>query len=185
MAESASAQPRWRRWLGEALFFLGVLIALHYWQTRDMPQGPAPEFQGLLTDGTSLSLAAWRSRHPDEPALLYFWSDWCPICQTVGGSVDAIDRSWPVLTVATQSGSAKHIADWLAERQRRWTTVVDENGGLSARYGLRGVPSFVIIDATGRIRFVESGYTSEFGLRARLLWSRLFPSSGADQASGR
>ena len=33
---------------------------------------------------------------------------------------------------------------------------------------MRGVPASFVIDAHGRARFVEVGYTTEIGLRARL-----------------
>jgi thiol-disulfide isomerase/thioredoxin len=165
---------RWTRWLGEALFFLSLFLGLQFWQTRDVPSGPAPHFQGELASGSEISLDAWRTQHPGQAVLLYFWADWCPICKTVAGSVDAIGRDTPVLTVALQSGSAEHVARFLAEHQRRWLTMIDESGQITARYGFKGVPAFVVLDAAGNIRFVETGYSSEIGLRLRLWWAERF-----------
>lgn len=163
-----SRRYRWRRWLGEALLFLAVVAGIHLWQTRDTPGGPAPDIQGLLADGGSTSLAAWRGRHPGRAVLLHFWADWCPICKTTAGSVDAVGKDWPLLTVAMQSGPPPAIARHLQQAGHAWTTLADPDGQLTARYGLRGVPAFVVIDAANHIRFVEVGYTSEVGLRLRL-----------------
>ena len=165
---------RWQRWLVEAAFFLSILLGVHLWQTRDVPRGVAPPFQGTLADGGDISLERWRAQHPSHPVLLYFWADWCPICKTVAGSVDALGYDWPVLSIAMQSGPAQQVAQTLVEHQRHWPTVVDERGQITARYGLKGVPAFVILDTAGNIRFVETGYTSELGLRLRMEWAKRF-----------
>lgn len=174
---SASLQKqaaRWKRWLLEAAIFLSIFLGVQLWQTRDVPRGPAPQFHGTLASGGEISLDAWRAQHGGEAVLLYFWADWCPICKTVAGSVDAIAHDSPVLTVALQSGAADRVARFLAERQRNWPTVIDENGHITASYGFKGVPAFVVIDPSGIIRFVESGYSSEIGLRLRLWWAGRF-----------
>lgn len=170
-------QSRWKRWLGEGLLFLSLFLGVQLWQTRDVPSGTAPQFHGVLASGGEISLNAWRAQHAGRPVLLYFWAEWCPICNTVAGNVDTLARDFPVLTVALQSGSPARVAQMLAEHQRRWTTVVDEDGAITALYGFKGVPAFAIIDAAGNIRFVETGYTSEVGLRLRLLWASKFPLS--------
>lgn len=52
-----------------------------------------------------------------------------------------------------------------------WPTVVDPAAEILRRYGLAGVPAFIVIDPAGDIRFVAVGYTSELGLRLRLWWA--------------
>jgi alkyl hydroperoxide reductase subunit AhpC len=47
----------------------------------------------------------------------------------------------------------------------------DEDGWISEKWGVHAVPASFIIDRTGRIRFVEVGYTTEIGLRLRLWWA--------------
>ena len=47
-------------------------------------------------------------------------------------------------------------------------TVLDEDGAISKRYGLRGVPAVFVLDGSGKIRFSSVGYTSELGIRIRL-----------------
>ncbi len=166
---------RWKRWLLEGALVLSILLGVQLWQTRDVPRGPAPQFQGVLASGGEISLDAWRVQHPGQAVLLYFWADWCPICKTVAGSVEAISHDRPVLSIALQSGSAGQVAQYLAEHRRNWPTVIDENGQITARYGFKGVPAFLIVDAAGNTRFVETGYTSEIGLRLRLMWAERFP----------
>lgn len=166
-------KPRWRRWAVEIGVFLLVLLAIQWWQARDVPTGPAPAFEAQLADGGRTSLAAWRGAHPGGPTAIYFWADWCPICKAQEGSVDSVADDWPVLTVAMQSGEAETVSRVLAERGLDWPTVVDADGALASRYGLHGVPALVVLDADGDIRSVSLGYTTGFGLRARLWWAGL------------
>jgi hypothetical protein len=49
---------------------------------------------------------------------------------------------------------------------------VDPDSEIFRRYGLHGVPAFVIIAPDGNIRAATFGYTSETGLRLRLWWAQ-------------
>ena len=171
---SAAPRRRWRRWLVDALLVVAVVVGVGWWQTRNVPAGAAPDFETLFADGQPSSLAHWRAAQGERAVLLYFWASWCPLCRSVEGSVDALQADWPVLTVAMQSGDAAAVAAVMAERGLAWTAALDADGAIAARYGLRGVPAFVIVDAGGRIRFAEVGYTTAAGLRARLWWANTF-----------
>ena len=161
---------RVRRWLFEALMLVLIVVVVSLWQTRDVPFGPAPNFEAQLADGRSMSLERWRSEHPGQPLVVHFWAEWCSVCKFVKGSVDALAAEWPVLTVALRSGDADNVRRYLAEAGLDWPAVVDDRGAIAQEYGLYGTPAFVIIDAAGEIRFAEIGYTSELGLRLRLWW---------------
>ena len=54
--------------------------------------------------------------------------------------------------------------------------IVDSTDALAKRYGIRAFPTSFVLDADEDIRQVEVGYTTEFGLRARMwlagLWRR-------------
>jgi len=152
-------------WVGaELLVFFGVYLGVRAWLQRDMPEGAPPVAELQLIDGRTVRLADYRGR----PLLLYFWASWCGICGLERGVVDDIARDWPVLTVAMQSGRAEDIRAYLKEHGLDWPVVPDPDGRLAARFGLRGVPAFFVLDPQGRIVAHESGYTTEAGLRLRL-----------------
>jgi thiol-disulfide isomerase/thioredoxin len=163
--------PRWRRWLLEIAIFLVLFVAFQAWQLRDTARGPAPAIHGQRLDGSVFSLADWRASQPQQPVLLYFWAEWCPVCKTTAGSVANIAADWPVTTLANQSGPADAVRQVMAERGYAWPTLADPDGQAMRDYRLPGVPAFVIIDPQGQIRFVSVGYTSELGLRLRLWWA--------------
>lgn len=172
-AGAAPARKRRRRWLGELAVFVLALIAIQWWQSWNVPDGPAPAFEAPFADGRSGGLGAWRAAHPGQPVAVYFWADWCPICKAQQRGVESVRADWPVLTVAMQSGDAAAVAKVLAERGLQWPTAIDADGRIAATYGLRGVPAIVVIGGDGRIRSVSVGFTTELGMRLRLWWAGL------------
>ena len=61
------------------------------------------------------------------------------------------------------------MAAYVAEQGLSMPVLVDDEGEWGRSYGVRGFPSSYVIDAEGQIFDVEVGYSSEWGLRARLL----------------
>lgn len=156
-----------RRWLllaAEILVLLVILFGIRAWTQRDLVGGAAPGFQSQLLGGEQVSLTDYRGR----PLLLHFWASWCRVCRLEQGAIRAVAQDWPVLTVAMHSGDAGSVRRYLTEQGLSWATIVDEEGVLARRYGVRGVPTSFVLDPNGEIRFREVGYTTAWGLRARL-----------------
>lgn len=157
-----------RRWLWLrdltilALVFLGVSL----YQSRGTVRGPAPELAGPDLSGRPVALADYAGR----PVLVHFWATWCPVCRAEQGSIESIAGDHAVLSVSID-GSAEELRSYVAEQGIDYPVIHDTQGELAARYGVRGVPASFIVDPEGGIRFVEVGYTTEPGLRARLWWA--------------
>jgi thiol-disulfide isomerase/thioredoxin len=169
-----------RNWKSHALTLLVFLLAyaaIHEWQTREIPGGTAPAFSapaaGQSTPGV-IHLEDWRQSHAGRAVALHFWADWCPICRMEENSISRLQQDWPVLGVAMRSGDAARVQAVLNRRSLAWLSVVDPDGALAGRYGLSSVPAFIVLDAQGRIRFAEVGYTTEAGMRLRLWWAQTF-----------
>jgi thiol-disulfide isomerase/thioredoxin len=154
----------------ELLLFIVLIAGIRAWQQRDMVSGDAPLLQGVLLDGIAYTLPA----RPEKPVLVHFWATWCPICRAEQDSIAAIAQDHPdTVTVAMQSGSDAEIAKHLAEQGLHFPVLNDADGRISSAWGVKAVPASFIIGSDGQIRFVEVGYTSEFGLRLRLWLARV------------
>lgn len=164
---------RWRRWALEALFLLGIVVAVTLWQNRGLPEGAAPPLAGRNNEGDSVSLVAMQAG--GRPILVAFWATWCPVCRAEEGNIEAVARDWPVLSVAMQSGDAEAVDDHLYGRQLTVPAVIDDDADIAELWRVKSVPTHFIVDAAGNIRFRLVGYASEFGLRARLWWVERFP----------
>lgn len=159
----------WPRRAVELLVILAIIVALHAWQTRHAPVGKAPEVNGVLLDGASVSLEQYRGK----PVLLHFWATWCPICNIEQKSIDALADDYAVLTIAMDEASRQEIRDYMKHKQVDYPVLHDPASVIAQRYSIKGVPSSFIIDPEGEIRFVEVGYTTGIGLRLRLWWAGL------------
>lgn len=156
------------------LLLLALLVwGMNAWRTREAPS-VAPHFSAPMLDGRTFSLNELRQQHPDRPIALIFWAQWCPICRTEEHSINRLiaDEQLLFIPIATQSGSADEVRRVLDERGHHWNMLLDEQGDLLNAFGLVGVPSFLIIDSSGRVRHVQTGYTSELGMRLRLWLSQ-------------
>ena len=159
-------QRRILGWALEILLLLVVIYLLHLWQTRDTAVGEAPPLSGQTLSGDHFNLQNLRGK----PVLVHFWATWCPVCRLEAGAIDALVDDYPLVTVAMQSGDKAEIQAYLEENALSFPVISDPDGRLAARWGVTGVPALFIIDAAGKIRFVEVGYTTSLGLRARMWW---------------
>lgn len=167
----------WKSHAFTVLVVLFVYGGIHLWQTRMVPEGKAPGFTAPAASQTNLGvveLDAWRQLHAGSAVALHFWADWCPICRLEENSVNRVQLDWPVLGVAMQSGDAARVLGVQSHRALSWRSAIDTDGSIARRYGLSSVPAFVVLDANGRIRFAEVGYTTELGMRLRLWWAQIF-----------
>jgi thiol-disulfide isomerase/thioredoxin len=154
----------WKKWLAEALLVVLVLLAVHFWQTRELPQGMAPALQGTLLDGRQVALEDYRG----EPLLVHFWASWCPVCRLEEGTIQALSRQWPVLTVAMQSGGEQAVRNYMEREGLDFPVLVDDSGAVARRWQVRGVPVSLVLDGQGQIRFAVVGYATRAGLILRL-----------------
>ena len=160
---------RHMRWLLQVLVLIVVFVGVQVFQARGVARGPAPDFQAGLLDGRVVSVADYHG----QTLLLQFWATWCPVCRFGQQSIDALARDHAVLTVAMDDLSTEAMRAWMDDQGVSYPVVLDANGHLAGLYGIRGVPSSIIIDPAGEIRFVAVGYTTEIGLRLRLWWASL------------
>lgn len=171
-----SLRQNWKSHALTLLLLVLVLAAVQAWKTRDVPSGRAPAFSAPAADLRNASglvdFDAWRESHPGRAVALHFWAEWCAICRAEEHSISRVQRDWPLLGVAMQSGDAAQVQAVLQKRGLDWRTAIDADGQIARRYGLSSVPAFVVVDAQGRIRFAEVGYTSELGMRLRLWWAQ-------------
>lgn len=161
----------WRSHAISLLIIVAVVVGLGAWQARHIPEGAAPAFSAPLAGapaGTQITLAQWRAQHPGRAVALHVWAEWCPICRMEEGSISSLQADWPVLTIAMRSGEAAQVARVLEQRQLPWLAAVDADGSLSAGYGLKSVPAFIVLDPQGNIRHASVGYTTSVGMRLRL-----------------
>ena len=152
---------------------LAIILGVRFWQQQGVASGPAPLLAGVKLSGEPFVLAALNG----QPVLVHFWATWCPVCRAEQDAIEALAKDYPTITVAMQSGEASAVAAHLNKEALSFPVLNDPDGAISAQWGVRAVPTSFVVDGAGRIRFVEVGYSTGLGLRARLWLARAWTMS--------
>lgn len=143
-----------------ALLYFGVRAYMQ-WQ---LASGQMPQIQAVTLAGKHFD-----STQPRKgPLLIHFWASWCPICHLEQQSIQAISQDYPTLSIAMNSGDAEEVKQFMQQQGLHFSVLNDPDGEFARRFGVTGVPVSFVVDEHNRIRFVERGYTTEWGLRLRL-----------------
>lgn len=148
------------------VLLLLVYFAVRAWQTAGVVRGSAPLFTAASLQDEAVSMQGYRGK----PLLLHFWAPWCPVCRLEGDSVASVSSEYQVMTIVSWTSSVEEVHAYLLEHSVQMPVIFDEKNRLAAQYKINAVPTSLFIDADGMIRYVEQGYTSEWGMRLRLWW---------------
>ena len=118
----------------------------------------APDFTLKSLEGSNLRLNEYRGR----VVLINFWASWCGPCRQELPLLDRIhqryqDAGFAVLgvNVEGQAGPASAMA---TKTGVTFPVLVDENQIVSELYDLEAMPSSVVVDRDGVVRYVHRGY---------------------------
>lgn len=161
---NTQTKKHWRSWLVYILLFLVVMQAANWWKTRDAASGNLSEFTGELMDGSAFTI----SEFAGKPVLFHFWATWCPICELENDTIQSISQDYQVISIASWSEGEAEVKAYMRNNQLTFPVMLDTSGKLAQSFGLKGVPASFILDPNGEIRFVETGYSTELGMRLRL-----------------
>jgi len=162
--DKQAKRRRWWWWPLEILLIFLIFFAIQQYRSADLPEGQAPLISGLTLSGQEVSLEQYRGK----PLLLHFWASWCGICRLEQGSINDLAKQYPVLTIASQSGSRQEVAAYMQEHGLDFPVLVDPDGDFTQLYEIRGFPTTFFIDSDGNIADTEIGYTTGLGLKFRL-----------------
>ncbi|GGP38224.1 thiol:disulfide interchange protein [Shewanella algicola] len=150
------------RFSGKCLIALGALllsVQMLSMQAHALTIGDAaPDFTLKNQQGTNLNLTEQRG----EIILINFWASWCgpcrkemPVLQKLQDKYQDLGvQVWGV-NVEQQNQAGK---DFLADLDLSFSIFFDQTNSLSKTYQVEAMPTTVIIDRNGKVRFVFQGY---------------------------
>ncbi|MGK0674545.1 MAG: protein disulfide oxidoreductase [Halothiobacillaceae bacterium] len=165
--EKRPFRTRLLRWSRDTLMLLAIIFSLRAWHAPEMKSETLPRLVGQTLTGQTVDTATLAGRG----FIVHVWGSWCPICRMELPGMARLAHDVPVISIVWRSGDDGAVRTFLAEEGVELPVVNDPDGRLVAGLGVKGVPLHLVVDGTGRIRFVETGYTTSWGLRARLWWA--------------
>lgn len=104
-------------------------------------------FRLTLSDGQPVTVRG--------PAALFFFTSWCGYCKQVLPEVNRLtgvarSRGWRVYGVQVGEGPSQ-VNGFIQQYNPSFPVLMDQNSQVAQRYGIRGYPTFVLVDANGNI----------------------------------
>jgi peroxiredoxin len=123
----------------------------------------APDFTIEDINGNPVTL----SDHRGKVVFLAFWASWCPRCMEelafLQGLYTGMSKDLVVLAInqETQNLSAAHVAklkNEITELGIEFPVLLDKDLDVWKSYCINALPTSVILDREGNVRFVEPNY---------------------------
>lgn len=121
-------------------------------------QEQAPDFTLKSLEGSNLRLEEYRG----QVVLINFWASWCGPCRQEMPLLDQlhqryVDTGFAVLgvNVEGEEGPARKLIDKVPVS---FPVLIDEGQTVSELYELQAMPSTVVVDRDGVVRYIHAGY---------------------------
>ncbi|MCD6326255.1 TlpA family protein disulfide reductase [bacterium] len=112
----------------------------------------APNFKLKSLKGDVVELKSLRGK----VVVIDFWATWCPPCKITLPLVNNIykktrGKEVEVLGINLDRGSISKVKSFIKKGNLSMPILIDEGGKISTKYGVRGIPTLVVIDQDGHI----------------------------------
>jgi peroxiredoxin len=171
-------------WIVAGALFAVASIAIHYEVKIGMHQRsgsvhelghlkvsePAPDFTLRDLTGQTVTLSSFRGK---KAVYIDFWATWCGPCKAALPGVQDLsdkfkDQGLEVIAI-DQGESLEQVRYFIDRKQYSFRVVLDSDNAVGDTYGVRGIPTSVLVDKRGIVQSITVGnVSSEEDLRKRV-----------------
>jgi thiol-disulfide isomerase/thioredoxin len=132
-----------------------ALLAL---PTLAVTPSAAPNFELAAMAGKSVNLSQYRG----QVVMINFWATWCGPCRQEMPLLEQLYKKYrpmgfTMLGVNVEPDSTGAV-EWLKATPVTFPILFDTDSKVSKLYAVSGMPSTVIVDRKGQVRFLHRGY---------------------------
>jgi thiol-disulfide isomerase/thioredoxin len=140
------------------VFVAAIFAAVLILGLADAPRSAAAD-ERLQFTGTTLSGAPFNGASlQGKPAVLWFWTPWCPFCNAEAPGLSQVAAANPGVTFV---GIAAHsdvgaMRNFVSKYNLNFTNLNDTDGSIWASYNVPWQPAWVFYRADGSSTFVNN-----------------------------
>ncbi|RLG55758.1 MAG: TlpA family protein disulfide reductase [Thermoproteota archaeon] len=147
-----------RAMLLAALILVTLAGALAACQPKTGSKAPDFKLEGI--DGKEYTLSSFRGK----VVLLDFFTTWCRPCRAMMPRLAELRSKHPTedfVVISVNLGESMEKARDFAEKEgMSWIVLVDPSGAVGRAYGVRAIPTLVLVDRDGVVAWTRVGLTS-------------------------
>jgi thiol-disulfide isomerase/thioredoxin len=120
--------------------------------------GPAPDFNLGARGGKSLALSELKG----QVVMINFWATWCGPCRQEMPLLEQMYKKYRPMGFTLLGVNVEPdpvgAEDWLKETPVSFPILFDRENRVSKLYNVSGMPSSVLVDRKGNVRYLHRGY---------------------------
>lgn len=157
----------------QVVIFAAFVFSMQYFQTRQMASGRVAQFELLAISQDAMAIP---SNAAGKVSLVYFFAPWCRVCKLSMSNLNKIQGEMPDLNIqiiALDYESKDDVLDFVKDLGIS-APVFFGNEDVRKAWRITAYPSYYILDENGVIRARSVGYSSKYGMMAKVYWSKWF-----------
>jgi peroxiredoxin len=130
----------------------------------------APDFSIHDLAGHPVALSSYRGQ---KVVLMDFWATWCAPCKMAMPGLQELgdqfkSRGLEILSV-DQGEDADQVHQFMDRKTYTFHVLLDTDRAVGATYGVKAIPTLVVVDKKGVVRWVSVGYSQKEDALRQLL----------------